>query len=90
MELPINKLVAILIVIIVIVAVLLFLDIIPTYGGPINTQTQMYMCCNKFLAQDCIESGSIWCDDETVMDSLRIELDMTWDNVKSFCNCPET
>ncbi len=88
MDMPIEKMVALLIVLIVLVALLIFSDIIPTQGKPINAKTRMYTCCSKFLSQGCKESVTVWCDEETTIDALRIDADMSWDNVKSFCNCP--
>ena len=91
MELTVKTVATLILALIILIAILLLLDIIPSEGGPVNVRARLYLCCSKFLANDCIESRIIICDDETgeTMDTLRDDLKMSWENVKEFCNCPE-
>lgn len=86
----IETMVAILIAIIILLAILIFLDIIPVRGKPLNAQGRLYLCCQKFLANECDEGVSIFCDEDTLetIQELREELDLEWDDLKRLCNCP--
>ena len=91
MEFSIKMIITIIIVVVVLLAILIFLNIVPSQGKPLNLQGKLLLCCNKFLANDCDETKTIICDDETgeTIESLKEELDMEWENLKRFCNCPE-
>ena len=90
MEMSIETMVGILIAIVILLAILIFLDIIPVRGQPLNAQGRLYLCCQKFLANECNEGVSITCDEDTfeTVDELRAKLDLEWDDLKRLCNCP--
>jgi hypothetical protein len=95
MNLAIEKIVAVVIFLIIMLALIFFTGIPEALGKNIGLQHELRQCCQAYVARGCpsfsnprIDLGSIYCDEETSLGELVGELEMDYDSLRTYCNCP--
>ena len=88
MDLPINKLVLLIIFIVVLfTAAVILLGITLPVGDQINLENQIRQCCQAYRANGCDLDVQISCADGTYMDYLAGKAKYSEEQVNMTCGC---
>ena len=96
MELPINKLVGLIIVLIVAVAIIMLFFSGLLSGSSLGSQGELRLCCSKYKANNCdfTRIHDIYCDNEETKDLYSIAKNATKasdanlkQQLNDFCGC---
>ncbi len=95
MDLPLEKIVALLLFLIVLVTILFFSELPKAFGTEISLQQKLRKCCQGYIAQGCPDFfPTLRCNginlEDLVLEVGLVDMAGSADisRTKEFCNCP--
>jgi len=88
MDLPLQKIVAVIIFLVILAVLLFFAEVPKVFGTEINLQQELRKCCQAYISHGCPDLfPAIRCNSKSLPD-LVSELGLSVEQTKEFCNCP--